>query len=84
MDVNMKNDKSNVEKTIEKLVENAMTVADVARELNLDPKRARAFLRKNVELYVARHQRFTKTSSLYKKTFDALKTYRDARIVVTK
>lgn len=61
----------------------ALTVADVARELNLDPKRARAFLRKHVELYVARHQRFTRESSLFKKTHDALIAYRDARKIIT-
>jgi len=62
----------------------AMTVADVARQLKIDPKTARAFLRKHVDLYVARKQRFTKTSALYKKTFDALSAYAQTRVVVTK
>lgn len=74
------NDVANVENNV---IENALCVADVARELKIDPKRARAFLRKNVELYVARHQRFTKSSTLYRKTFDALKSYVDAKRVVT-
>lgn len=74
-----KNDKT----IVENVNEIALTVADVARELNIDPKRARAYLRKNVELYVARHQRFTKTSTLYKKTFDALNAYKNAKRVIT-
>lgn len=60
-----------------------LCVADVARELNIDAKRARAFLRKNVELYVARQQKFTRNSSLYKKTYDALMTYKNKNRVVT-
>ncbi len=79
----MKNDKK-VENAKIDINEIALTVADVARELNINPKRARAFLRKNVELYVARKQRFTKQSSLYTKTKNALIEYAKSRVVVTK
>lgn len=70
------NEKTNV------IDEKIMCVADVARELNIDAKRARAFLRKNVELYVARKQKFTKNSTLYKKTFDALTQYKNKNRVI--
>lgn len=63
-------------KTNESINEKLLRVADVARELNIDPKRARAFLRKNVALYVARKQSFAKTSKLYTQTRDALMTYK--------
>lgn len=95
----MKNAKSNIETKIEQLTHDAknetttknddiahdaiLTCANVARELNIDPKRARAFLRKNVELYVARHQRFTRESTLYKKTYDALLQYKNSRKIIT-
>ena len=74
------NDVAKNETTIEKI----MTVADVARELNIDPKRARAFLRKNVELYTMRKQKFTKSSSLYEKCKNALTVYKNKNVVVTK
>lgn len=64
-------------------VEKIMTVADVARELNIDPKRARAFLRKNVELYTMRKQKFTKTSKLYENAKNALIAYKQKNVVVT-
>lgn len=80
----MSNEKNNAKNVDAKIADVAMTVADVARELKIDPKRARAFLRKNVELYVARKQRFTKSSTLYTKTKNALIEYAKTRVVVTK
>ena len=79
-----KNDKSNAERAIEKLVENALTVADVARELNLNEKRARAYLRKHPNEYAPfRNKTFTKTSSLYTKCRDLLAAYAAKRAPVT-
>jgi len=49
---NAKNDKSNVEKTIERMKSNALCFANVAREMNVDDdliKRSRAFARKNAQ-----------------------------------
>lgn len=83
----MKNAKNKIENNanIESTkIEKIMTIADVARELNIDPKRARAFLRKNVELYTMRKQKFTKSSSLYKNAIDALTQYKNKNVVVTK
>jgi len=82
----MKNAKTN--KTVDAKIESTvadkiMTVADVARELQIDPKRARAFLRKNVTLYTMRHQKFTKTSKLYDACVSALTTYKNKNRVVT-
>jgi len=79
--------KQSNKKTNDKIEKNddakIMCVADVARELNIDAKRARAFLRKNVELYTMRNQKFTKTSSLYKQCVDALTIYKNKSRVVT-
>lgn len=60
-----------------------LTVADVARELNIDPKRARAYLRKNISLYTMRHQKFTRESSLFKAAHAALSAYKNKNKVVT-
>ena len=44
-----------------------LTVADVARELNIAPKRLRATLRKNAKQYADfRKQRFAKNSDAHK------------------
>lgn len=61
-----------------------LTIADVARELQIDPKRARAFLRKHVELYTMRKLKFTKTSKLYDDAKNALTTYKNKNVVATK
>lgn len=81
----MKNAKNKTEtKHVESTtVEKIMTVADVARELQLDPKRARAFLRKNPLLYTMRKLKFTKSSALYKQCVDALTQYKTKNVVVT-
>lgn len=78
----IENDKSIVIATSTK-TPNALCVADVARELDIDAKRARAYLRKHVELYVARHQRFTRDSSLFTATYNALSAYKNAKRVIT-
>lgn len=74
------NDVANVESTT---IEKIMTIADVARELNIDPKRARAYMRKNVALYTMRKQKFTKTSKLYNDAKNALLQYKSKNVVVT-
>lgn len=83
----MKNAKKQIEinnaNVDETKIEKIMTIADVARELNIDPKRARAFLRKNVNLYTMRKQKFTKSSTLYKNAIDALTQYKNKNVVVT-
>lgn len=76
---NAKIETKNDNATIDKIY----CVADVARELNIDPKRARAFLRKNATLYTMRKKTFTKTSSLYKQCVDALTQYKNKNVVVT-
>jgi hypothetical protein len=59
------------------IADKIMTVADVARELNLNEKRARAFLRKNADAYAAfRNQKFTKGSTLYNKCVSLLTVYK--------
>lgn len=71
--------KSNVEKTIEKMTENALRVADVARELKLDEKRARAFLRTpaNVAEYnTFRNKSFLRDSTPFKKCVALLTQYK--------
>ncbi len=80
---NAKNNKSNNVKIENATIDKILTVADVARELSIDPKRARAFLRKNVALYTMRHQKFTKTSNAYKSCVDALTQYKNKNRVVT-
>lgn len=65
------------------IVDAVFTVADVARDLNIDPKRARAFLRKNDALYTMRKTKFTKSSSLYKQCVDALTQYKNKNKIVT-
>ena len=66
-------------------VEKIMTVADVARELKIDPKRARAFLRKNADKYAPfRNKTFTPTSALYKQCVDLLTAYKNKTAPVTK
>lgn len=67
----MKNAKNKTTKTVEtKTVETKtklLTVADVARELNIAPKRLRAMLRKNAKQYAAfRKQRFERNSDAHK------------------
>lgn len=56
------------------VAEKLICVADVARELGLDPKTARAFLRRHADLYAARKKTFPKNSKLHTATRDALKT----------
>lgn len=60
------------------IIEKTLTIADVARELKLDPKRARAFLRKNVELYTMRKTKFTRDSAPFKSAFNALNAYKQS------
>lgn len=81
---NAKKQSSAKSTAIESTVEKIFTVADVARELKLEPKRARAFLRKNETLYTMRNQKFTAKSSLYKQCVDALTQYKNKHAVVTK
>lgn len=51
-----------------------LTIANVARELNLNEKRARSTLRKNVKIYNAfRKQRFDANSQMHIDARDALK-----------
>ena len=64
-------------------VEKIMTIADVARELNIDPKRARAFLRKNPTLYTMRKMKFTSATQLYRDAVAALTAYKTKNTVVT-
>lgn len=55
-------------------VEKLLTVADVARELKLDAKRARSYLRKNAAVYAPfRNKTFAKNTALYNKCRDALR-----------
>ena len=83
--------KSNIETKIEQIVETSkneiLRVANVARELNINEKRARAFLRKNenVDQYNEfRNKQFTRESSLYKKCHALLTSYKNKNVVVTK
>ena len=78
------NDKSPAETKIEKLVADALCAADVARELNLDPKRARAYLRKHADEYAPfRNKTFVKTSALYKQCHALLSKYAKRTAPVT-
>lgn len=70
------NTKTNDAKTA--IIEKTITIADVARELKLDPKRARAFMRKNVELYTMRKTKFVKNSTPYKNAVAALTAYKQS------
>ena len=80
----MKNAKNTAKKSDAKIADDKiLTVADVARELGHDPKRARAFLRKNDSLYSMRKQKFTASSALYKKCVDALTAYKNKNRVIT-
>lgn len=65
-------------KIADAIIEKSLTIADVARELKLDPKRARAFMRKNVELYTMRKTKFTKSTPVYKAAFAALSAYKQS------
>lgn len=68
-----------------KIDDKVLTVADVARKLSLDPKRARAFLRKNKNDYAPfRNKTFTESSALYRQCVDILTAYKNKRAVVTK
>ena len=64
--------------------EKALTVADVARELKIDPKRARAFLRKHATEYAPfRNKTFTKNSTPYKQCVALLTKYKTKTAPIT-
>lgn len=63
--------------------ENTLCVANVARELKIDPKRARSYLRKHANDYNDfRNKRFTRESSLYAKCHEMLTTYKNKNRVI--
>lgn len=80
-----KSNRKTVENAKTEVVEKLYTVATVARdELNIDPKRARAYLRKNPKLYAPfRNKTFTASSELFKQCVDALTAYKTKRAPVT-
>lgn len=53
-----------------------LRVSNVARILNLNEKKSRSFLRRHPYLYFARKQMFTKSSTLFVQTFNALCEYK--------
>ena len=64
---NAKKTTAAVETKTESTTAKLLTVADVARELNIAPKRLRAMLRKNAKAYADfRKQRFAKGSDAHK------------------
>ncbi len=79
------NAKKQIEQKTETIANDAIyCVARVARELGINEKRARTFLRKNADTYAPfRNQKFTKTSSLYKQCVDVLTNYKNKTRVIT-
>lgn len=77
---NSKNAKSTVETKTESTTEKMLTIADVARELNIAPKRLRSILRKNAKQYAAfRKTRFTRNSDLHKNAIATCKSLLTAK-----
>lgn len=77
------NKKSNVEKRIETIVNDTknelLRVSNVARELNLNEKRARSFLRNNsnvAQYNEFRTKTFTRESNAYKTCVELLTQYK--------
>ena len=67
--------------------DDVLRVANVARELNVNEKRARSFLRRpeNVAAYNEfRNKTFTRNSSAYKKCVELLTTYKTKTAALTK
>lgn len=78
----MKTTKQTKNANVENVIDNAiMRVANVARELNINEKRARSFLRRNenVALYDDfRNKTFTRDSNAYKTCVELLTRYKNS------